>query len=41
MPSDKGLAGVFDSAITDGGADVLQLVADLDGRVVGWLSARV
>ncbi len=41
VPSGKGLAGLFDSAITDGGAEVLQLVAELDGRVVGWLSARV
>ena len=41
VPSDKGLAGRFDNAITDRGAGVLQLVAELDGRVVGWLSARV
>lgn len=41
VPSGQGLAGLFDNAITDAGADVLQLVAELDGRVVGWLSARV
>ena len=41
MPSGQGLAGLFDNAITDAGADVLQLLAELDGRVVGWLSARV
>jgi GNAT superfamily N-acetyltransferase len=41
VPRDDGLAERFDNAITGGGADVLQLVAELDGRVVGWLSARV
>ena len=41
LPSGMALAGVFDNAITDGGADAMQLVAELDGRVVGWLSARV
>ena len=41
VPSGQGLAGLFDKAITDAGADVLQLVAELNGRVAGWLSARV
>src|SRR5260370_14032689 len=41
VPSARGLAGMFENAIGRGGGDVLQLVAELDGRVVGWLSARV
>jgi GNAT superfamily N-acetyltransferase len=40
-PSAGGLAGQFEGVIGRGGRDVLQLVAELDGRVVGWLSARV
>ena len=40
-PSAKGLTGLFENAIGRGDGDVLQLVAELDGRVVGWLSARV
>jgi GNAT superfamily N-acetyltransferase len=41
LPSAEGLAGRFENAIPRGGGDLLQLVAELDGRVVGWLSARV
>ena len=41
VPSAKGLADLFESAIGRDGGDVLQLVAELDSRVVGWLSARV
>jgi GNAT superfamily N-acetyltransferase len=41
VPRDDGLTELFDNAIMDAGADVLQLVAELDGLVVGWLSARV
>jgi GNAT superfamily N-acetyltransferase len=41
VPSTEGLADLFENAIPRGGGDVLQLVAELDGRVVGWLSARV
>ena len=41
VPSATGLAGLFENAMGRDGGDVLQLVAELDGRVVGWLSARV
>lgn len=41
VPSATGLAELFDTGIGRGGDVVLQLVAELDGCVVGWLSARV
>jgi GNAT superfamily N-acetyltransferase len=41
VPSAEALADLFETAIGRGGGDVLQLVAELDGHVVGWLSARV
>jgi GNAT superfamily N-acetyltransferase len=41
MPSAEGLAELFENAIPHGDGEVLQLVAERDGRVVGWLSARV
>ena len=41
VPAAEGLAGLFENGIPRGGGDVLQLVAEFDGRVVGWLSARV
>ena len=41
VPSATGLAELFDTGTGQGGDEVLQLVAELDGHVVGWLSARV
>jgi GNAT superfamily N-acetyltransferase len=41
VPSPGGLAELFETAIGRGDGDALQLVAELDGHVVGWLSARV
>jgi GNAT superfamily N-acetyltransferase len=41
VPSAEGLAGLFETAIGRGDGDVLQLVAERDGAVVGWLSARL
>lgn len=41
LPHTEGLAESWDSQIGQGTADSLQLVAELNGRVVGWLAARV
>jgi GNAT superfamily N-acetyltransferase len=41
VPSAEGLTGLFETAISCGGGEALQLVAELEGRVVGWLKARV
>lgn len=39
IPTAEGLAEGFDAQRS--GQDALQLVAELDGQVVGWLAARV
>jgi GNAT superfamily N-acetyltransferase len=41
VPTEKGLAELFENGIRYGNDDVLQLVAELEGSIVGWLSARV
>ena len=41
VPAAQALAELFDNQVGRGADDALQLVAELDGRVVGWLSARV
>lgn len=41
VPSAEGLTGLFKTAIGRGGGEALQLVAELEGRIVGWLKARV
>jgi GNAT superfamily N-acetyltransferase len=41
VPCAEGLAGLWDEAIRRGSADSPYLVAELDGRVVGCLTARV
>jgi GNAT superfamily N-acetyltransferase len=40
-PDTTGLAGGLDGVIQRGGDDALALVVELDGHVMGWLSARV
>jgi GNAT superfamily N-acetyltransferase len=40
-PQAPGLAESFEDSIARAGNDVLLLVAELDGHVVGWLSARI
>ena len=40
-PQPQGLAESFEDSITRAGNDVLLLVAELDGRAAGWLSARI
>ena len=40
-PQLPGLAESFEDSITRAGNDVLLLVAELDGRVAGWLAARI
>jgi len=41
VPSAEGLARDFEGRAGRAGEDVLELAADLDGRAVGWLSARI
>jgi GNAT superfamily N-acetyltransferase len=41
VPSADGLADIWDSQAGPGSSDSLQLVAELDGQVVGWLAARI
>jgi GNAT superfamily N-acetyltransferase len=41
MPAADGLAELTDDQIGRSGDRVLRLVAEVDGRVVGWLSARL
>jgi GNAT superfamily N-acetyltransferase len=41
IPPEDGLAESFEASLGTGGEDELMLVADLDGRVAGWLTARV
>ncbi len=41
VPRAEGLAEGWDSQLGRGGNDALQLVAELGGRVIGWLSARI
>ena len=40
-PSADGVAESFEAGLGTGGEDELRLVADLDGQVAGWLTARV
>lgn len=40
-PQAPGLAESFEDSIARAGNDVLLLVAELDGHVAGWLSARI
>ena len=40
-PQPQGLAESFEDSITRAGNHVLLLVAELDGRVAGWLAARI
>jgi hypothetical protein len=39
IPPEDGLAESFEASLGTGGEDELMLVADLDGRVAGWLTA--
>ena len=41
VPSTEGLAESFEADIGPGGEDALRLVAELDGLVAGWLTARI
>jgi GNAT superfamily N-acetyltransferase len=41
VPRAEGTAEMWDSDIGRDGGDSLQLVAEVDGRVVGWLHARI
>jgi GNAT superfamily N-acetyltransferase len=41
VPSGEAPAESFEAALGTGGEDVLMLVAELDGQVAGWLTARV
>jgi GNAT superfamily N-acetyltransferase len=41
VPERQGLAELFEKGIGRRGDDTLHLVAELDGQVVGWLSARL
>ena len=37
----EALAESFEAALGTGGEDALMLVAELDGQVAGWLTARI
>jgi GNAT superfamily N-acetyltransferase len=41
VPSAEGLTESFEAGIGPGREDALQLVAELDGLVAGWLNARI
>jgi len=41
IPPPDGVAESFEAGLGTGGEDELMLVADLDGQVAGWLTARV
>lgn len=41
VPPAQGLAESFEAGLGTGGEDELRLVADLDGQVAGWLTARI
>jgi GNAT superfamily N-acetyltransferase len=41
VPLVEGLAESFEADLGTGGEDALMLVADLDGQVAGWLTARI
>ena len=41
VPSAEGLAESFEAGLGTGGEDALILVAELDGQVAGWLTARI
>lgn len=41
MPRAEGLAALWDEGVRQGGAGSLYVVAELDGRVIGSLSARL
>ena len=41
VPSAEGLAESFEAGLGTGGEDALMLVAELDGQVAGWLTARI
>jgi GNAT superfamily N-acetyltransferase len=41
VPSVEGLAESFEAGLGTGAEDALMLVADLDGQVAGWLTARI
>jgi len=41
VPPTQGLAESFEASLGTGGEDALMLVADLDGRAAGWLTARI
>ena len=41
MPSAEGLAEAWDNQFGTQAGDSLQLVAELDGQVIGWLWARI
>jgi len=41
LPADDGLGGSWDDDLTETSDDSLRLVAEVDGQVVGWLTARI
>jgi GNAT superfamily N-acetyltransferase len=41
VPPGEGLTESFEAALGTAGEDALMLVAELDGRVAGWLTARI
>ena len=41
VPQAEGLLELFESSMGTAGSDALELVAEMDGRVVGWLTARL
>src|SRR5690349_15709294 len=41
IPPAEGVAESFEAGLGPGGEDELMLVADLDGQVAGWLTARI
>ena len=41
IPPPDGVAESFEAGFGTGGEDELMLVADLDGQVAGWLTARI
>jgi GNAT superfamily N-acetyltransferase len=41
VPPGEGLAESFEAALGTDGEDTLMLVAELDGQVAGWLTARI
>ena len=41
IPAAEGVAESFETELGPGGEDELMLVADLDGQVAGWLTARI